>query len=47
MVVEWDFKLETQRDASMRGTELVATASFGVGEINDNYGQEFLVDNKD
>lgn len=46
-VSEWDFKIETERDASLRGTELVATASFGVGEINDNYGQELLVDNKD
>lgn len=47
MVVEWDFKIEMDRDISLRATEVVATASFGVGEINDNYGQEFLVDNKD
>ena len=46
-VEEWDFRIETQRDASIRGEELVATASFGVGEIKDSWGIELLVDNKD
>ena len=43
----WDIRIETQRDASMRGTELVATAFYGVAEIVDAYGCEILVDNLD
>ena len=46
-VEEWDFNIETERDASLRATEIVATASFGVGEIKDDWGVELLVDNKD
>ena len=46
-VSEWDFRIETQRDASLRADELVATASFGVGELVDAWGVELLVDNKD
>lgn len=46
-VNEWDFRIETQRDASIRGDELVATSSFGVGELKDNWGVELLLDNKD
>jgi len=46
-VEEWDFRVETERNASLRGTEWVATASFGVGEIKDSWGVELLVDNKD
>jgi len=30
--------IEPQRDASLRATELVATAVYGVGELNDTYG---------
>ena len=33
-----DLTIETQRDASMRATELVATAVYGVGELYDGYG---------
>lgn len=33
-----DINIETQRDASLRATELVATAVYGVGELFDNYG---------
>ena len=47
IVREWDFKIETERDASIRGTELIATCSYGVGELNDAHGVELLVDNKD
>lgn len=46
-VEEWDFRIETERDASLRGTEWVATSSFGVGEIRDGFGIEVLCDNKD
>jgi N4-gp56 family major capsid protein len=33
-----DINIETQRDASLRATELVATAVYGAGELFDNYG---------
>jgi len=46
-VQEWDFRIETQRDASLRANEWVATASMGFGELNDAWGVELLVDNKD
>jgi len=39
-----DIKIETQRDASIRGTEIVATAVYGVGELHDSYGCEVLAD---
>ena len=34
-----DIKIETQRDASLRADELVATAVYGVGELYDSYGR--------
>ena len=37
-----DLKIETQRDASLRATEIVATAVYGVGELHDSYGIEML-----
>ncbi len=37
-----DLKLETQRDASLRADEIVATAVYGVGELHDSYGIEML-----
>ncbi len=33
-----DINIETQRDASLRATELVATAVYAVGELHDSYG---------
>jgi len=33
-----DISIESQRDASLRATELVATAVYGVGELYDGYG---------
>lgn len=39
-----DISIETQRDASLRATELVATAVYGVGELFDNYGVEMNFD---
>ena len=37
-------KIETQRDASLRADEIVATAVYGVGEIHDSYGFEMHFD---
>lgn len=39
-----DIKIETQRDASLRADELVATAVYGVGELYDGYGVELHFD---
>jgi N4-gp56 family major capsid protein len=39
-----DIKIETQRDASLRADEIVATAVYGVGELHDSYGIEVLAD---
>jgi hypothetical protein len=46
-VSEWDFRIEGERNASLRANEMIATASFGVGELKDDWGVELLVDNKD
>ena len=40
MAMMQDLKIETQRDASLRADEIVATAVYGVGELNDAYGVE-------
>jgi len=37
-------KVETQRDASLRADEIVATSVYGVGEIHDSYGVELHYD---
>ena len=39
-----DIKIETQRDASLRADEIVATAVYGVGELYDGYGVELHYD---
>ena len=39
-----DLKIETQRDASMRGTEIVATAVYGTGILHGTYGGEVRAD---
>jgi len=39
-----DLRIETQRDASLRADEIVATAVYGVGELHDSYGIELLAD---
>jgi N4-gp56 family major capsid protein len=38
LAIMQDIAIETQRDASLRATELVATAVYGVGELYDGYG---------
>ena len=35
-----DLKIESQRDASLRADEIVATAVFGVSELHDSYGEK-------
>jgi len=39
-----DISIETQRDASLRASELVSTAVYGHGEIFDGYGVEVHFD---
>jgi len=39
-----DLKIETQRDASLRADEIVATAVYGVSELNDTNGCEVEAD---
>ena len=39
-----DLKIETQRDASLRASEIVATAVYGVGKLHDTYGCEIEAD---
>tara|TARA_B110000285_G_scaffold214444_1_gene259777 strand:+ start:2504 stop:3352 length:849 start_codon:yes stop_codon:yes gene_type:complete len=39
-----EIKIATQRDESMRATEIVATSVFGVGELHDTYGIELAYD---
>jgi len=39
-----DIKLETQRDASLRATEVVGSAVYGVGELYDTYGVKITAD---
>lgn len=40
MAVQREFSIEPERDASLRATELNATATYGVGELYDEYGVE-------
>jgi len=44
LAVKWDINIEPQRDASLRGWELNATASYGVGELVDLFGQSLTFD---
>jgi hypothetical protein len=39
-----DLKLETQRDASLRATEIVGTMTYGKGVVKDDYGCQVTVD---
>jgi len=39
-----DLKIESQRDATLRADEIVATAVYGVGELHDTYGVEIQGD---
>lgn len=44
LAIKWDVNIEPQRDASLRGWELNATACYGVGELVDAYGQKLTFD---
>ena len=44
LAVKWDINIEPQRDASIRGWELNATAAYGVGELQDGAGVEMYFD---
>ena len=39
-----EMSIETQRDASRIGTDIVASMQYGVGEIYDAYGQTLTFD---
>jgi hypothetical protein len=39
-----DLTLETQRDASLRATEIVASMTFAVGELFDAHGVKIITD---
>lgn len=41
---KWRPRTETQRDASLRGTEIVVTSAYGVGEISDSRGVPIVTD---
>ena len=44
MAMSGDIKIETQRDASARATEIVGVATYGVAELQDTYGVELEFD---
>ena len=44
MAMGSDMKIATQRDESLRATEVVATAVYGVSELHDTYGVQIPVD---
>ena len=44
LALKEDFKVETQRDASLRGTEIVASICYGTGVIKENYGVRVISD---
>lgn len=39
-----DLTIETERDASLRATEIVASMTYAVGELFDNHGVKILTD---
>jgi len=42
--VKKDISLETQRDASLRATEIVGSMTYAVGELQDGHGVEVVAD---
>lgn len=44
LAVMQDIRIETQRNALLRGDDLVATAIYGVGELYDGYGVAITAD---
>jgi len=43
-VEKWGVRVEQERDASLRGTEVVVTAAYAVGEIDDTRGVGIITD---
>lgn len=43
-VEKWAVRPEMQRDASLRGTEVVVTAAYAVGELDDASGRGIITD---
>jgi hypothetical protein len=44
LALKEDFKVETQRDASLRATEIVASITYGKGMIKQSYGCAVISD---
>jgi len=44
LAMKSDFSIETQRDASLRATEIVGTMTYGTGVIKDDYGCQVTTD---
>ena len=44
LAMKSDFKIETQRDASLRATEIVGTVTYGTGVIKSDFGCAVIVD---
>jgi len=44
LAMKSDFKIETQRDASLRATEIVGSVTYGVGVVKDDFGCAVTVD---
>lgn len=47
MVIKWDPQIEVERNASLRGYELIMTTAYNVGLIDEKFGCEMLLDNAD
>ena len=43
-VEKWAIRMEQERDASLRGTEIVGTAAYSVVEVDDTSGQSIITD---
>jgi len=44
VVTKWPARTELERDASLRATEIVVTACYGVGELVDGFGVPIVTD---
>ncbi|HEX7098953.1 MAG TPA: hypothetical protein VF377_06905 [Acidimicrobiia bacterium] len=44
MVEGWATRLESERDASLRATEMVGTSAYAVGEVDDDAGVGIITD---
>jgi hypothetical protein len=44
LAMKSDFKIETQRDASLRATEIVGVVTYGTGIVKDDFGCQVTVD---